>query len=659
MPTLETLLPIPLWRQFTEHFSRAAGVSLIPLTAGGLVLGADGDDGNGPCRDEDSARCAGFYRKISDQVLQGEDPLLFRCPGERLIFAVPIHLREGGTRERFVIAGRPAEGDGRRGTPNPQELLGLARLAQVSLVAASEGYHLRELGLQRDARIRTLFEVSADLARASSAHELHALAINTVGVIFDISSVALLLADASVEGFRVHSALGPLERPLRTWVLPRAGSPFEPSSSRAPRSLQIDDPVALRRIGLPEEAERLIAFPLRSDSELHGVLALFNSELSREDEQLVLGFSAQLATLMENRRLKQELLRRAEEMETFQKIGGALQTCLDPDALFPVILGEACNLTGAQKGSLMVARNGARELLVRAARGIHERIVGKLRVRSGEGVAGNVFATGEPVVVENVEADLRFRRKNRPHYQTKSFVSFPILHGEQVIGVLNLSDKVSGDPFAEEDLRRLRAMTSQAVMAIERSSYFLQNRELRKISITDPLTGLLNRRYLQERLAEEVDRAKRHGHSLSLIMVDIDHFKAYNDANGHPAGDKALVLVGRSLRGSVRAIDVVSRFGGEEFAVILPETRPEEARDIAERIRKEVESFYFPGEESVPGGRLTVSLGFAGFPQDATDLKSLIQRADQALYSAKDQGRNRAVGATPLAQEEGTWTTVL
>jgi PleD family two-component response regulator len=124
---------------------------------------------------------------------------------------------------------------------------------------------------------------------------------------------------------------------------------------------------------------------------------------------------------------------------------------------------------------------------------------------------------------------------------------------QRVVGVLNLSDKLTGEIFAEADLRLLESLALQATIAIERSSYYQQSQELRKISITDSLTGLLNRRYFQERLAEEVDRAARHGHSLSLIMIDIDHFKAYNDANGHPAGDKALVLTGRALRGAIRA----------------------------------------------------------------------------------------------------------
>ncbi|MBI5443431.1 MAG: sensor domain-containing diguanylate cyclase [Deltaproteobacteria bacterium] len=654
------MLPTPLWHQFAEHYRRACGVRLVALDRTGLTLGG-GEGLEDDCDNGDASRCRPFYRKIADQVCQGEDVLLFRCPGERMIFAAPVHVRQDGAPERLVLAGGEIRARGEPAALHPQQLLGFAHLAQTALTAVTEGYFLRKVGADREVRIRSLFELSGELRRAGSLHELNALALNTLAVVFDVSSAALLVPQPGGEGFRVHTAVGMLERPLRAWAASGTFS-VSPSSppDRSQRPVRIEDPVALRRMGLPESTERLVAFPIPTDSDVAGILAVFNTELAAEDEQLIAGFASQLSLILENRRLRSEVLERAQDVETMRQVAVNFQACLELDALFSAILGEACRITGAQKGSLMVAAQGARQLFVRAARGIHERIVEKLRIRSGEGVAGNVFATGEPVLVGNVELDTRFLRKNRSRYQTKSFVSFPIALGSQVLGVVNLSDKLSGENFVGEDLARLQAIATQAVLAIERSSYFLKNRELRKISITDPLTGLLNRRYFQERLAEEVDRAKRHDHPLSLIMIDIDHFKAYNDANGHPAGDKALVLVGRSLRGSIRAIDVVSRFGGEEFAVILPETRAEEALEIAERIRKEVESFYFPGEESLPGGRLTVSLGVAGFAEAAGDLKALILRAVQALYQAKGEGRNRVVGFG-ISDRLGdrTWTKVL
>jgi diguanylate cyclase (GGDEF)-like protein len=160
------------------------------------------------------------------------------------------------------------------------------------------------------------------------------------------------------------------------------------------------------------------------------------------------------------------------------------------------------------------------------------------------------------------------------------------------------------------------------------------------------LTGLLNRRYFQERLAEEVDRASRHGHPLSLIMIDIDHFKAFNDHFGHGAGDICLMTVAATLAANLsRPGDLVARYGGEEFAVILPETDPAGAVRIAERMR---EALAEQGMAQAPGDErsiVTLSAGVAGrVPDEQADVAELVAAADRKLYEAKTLGRNRVCG---------------
>lgn len=176
------------------------------------------------------------------------------------------------------------------------------------------------------------------------------------------------------------------------------------------------------------------------------------------------------------------------------------------------------------------------------------------------------------------------------------------------------------------------------------------NRHLEELVVRDGLTGLYNHRYFQERTQEEVNRAERYGHPLSLVFFDIDHFKLYNDRNGHPQGDNALVVIASLLRqGSrqsdivarVRGSDIVARYGGEEFVVLLPETGLETSRSVAERLCKVIDAHPFPGEEGLPLGRLTMSGGVAEYPVDAGSRDELIQRADEALYRAKAEGRNR------------------
>jgi PleD family two-component response regulator len=168
------------------------------------------------------------------------------------------------------------------------------------------------------------------------------------------------------------------------------------------------------------------------------------------------------------------------------------------------------------------------------------------------------------------------------------------------------------------------------------------------------LTGLYNHRYFHERLQAELSRARRHGHEIGLLFVDIDHFKNYNDTHGHPEGDSVLREIGKLLiEGArhedvvarVRSSDVVARYGGEEFAIILPQTPRQGAEVTAERIRRCIAAHAFSGGDTQPLGAITVSIGVAAFPASAPDAGELIRAADRAMYNAKQEGRNRVCAA--------------
>jgi len=165
--------------------------------------------------------------------------------------------------------------------------------------------------------------------------------------------------------------------------------------------------------------------------------------------------------------------------------------------------------------------------------------------------------------------------------------------------------------------------------------------ELERLSVTDSLTGLLNRRRLMEVLADEVKRSQRLEHTFAVLMVDVDHFKDYNDAFGHLAGDEVLVTVAKTLRDQTREVDFVARYGGEEFLVILPEGDLREGTRVAERIRGAVAA------SKLPGRKVTVSIGIAEFPAHGETPDGMIAAADSALYDAKYGGRDRVVAAAP------------
>ncbi len=192
-------------------------------------------------------------------------------------------------------------------------------------------------------------------------------------------------------------------------------------------------------------------------------------------------------------------------------------------------------------------------------------------------------------------------------------------------------------PFPLELLRLVVARTLHAQRLAARAR---QVDLYEKLAQTDGLTELHNYRFFQQRLSSELNRAQRFNRPLSLIMLDLDHFKTYNDIYGHPAGDQVLRQLARLLQHSSRSYDVVARYGGDEFAIILPETSKKMAAEVAERIRGTIEKAGIEGNWQVSSGHFTASLGIASFPEDATEKGDLIHKADLALYQAKTCGRN-------------------
>ena len=197
---------------------------------------------------------------------------------------------------------------------------------------------------------------------------------------------------------------------------------------------------------------------------------------------------------------------------------------------------------------------------------------------------------------------------------------------------------ILADPDPSPELRYVTESVAGLCREIEE-----KNKKLDEIYIRDEKTSLYNYRHFKEHLIIDVERAKRFGDCISLAMIDIDYFKLYNDSYGHIAGDKVLERMAAIIREECRVTDIPSRFGGEEFAILFPKTDREMSYDIAERLRQIIAAEPFDHERRQPSGQLTVSIGLATWPDDATDWYSLINNADQALYQAKEQGRNRVI----------------
>ena len=313
----------------------------------------------------------------------------------------------------------------------------------------------------------------------------------------------------------------------------------------------------------------------------------------------------------------------------------------DPQNTYTAILTNSKELLLAERASLLVVDERANELVLKAGVGLKTQISDVARIRLGEGVAGGVLETGRALVVENIEKAGMQPAPAERQYKTKSFISYPIRIGGRTIGILNVTDKTSGEKYNDVDLSLLEIIGPQVALALERAEWQERAQEFQLMSITDPLTGLLNRRYLQERLNEEVNRSKRYEYPMSFMMIDIDDFKSYNDLNGHQAGDQALQITAHCLKVALRSADVACRYGGEEFGILLPQTPLNEASVIAERMRQRVAETVYPHGKAQPLGGVTISIGISTFLKHVDTPERIIAAADRALYDAKRKGKNR------------------
>jgi diguanylate cyclase (GGDEF)-like protein len=220
---------------------------------------------------------------------------------------------------------------------------------------------------------------------------------------------------------------------------------------------------------------------------------------------------------------------------------------------------------------------------------------------------------------------------------TQSLLVVPLVSQGEAIGLL-VAESLAADHFSDSDEKVFSVLAAEAAMAYENARL---HEELEKLAVTDELTGIYNYRFFNERLCEEKRRARRYRQPLSLLMVDIDWFKQYNDNYGHQAGNAVLKGVADMIRASIRDTDILCRYGGEEFVVILPQTEAAEARRVAERVRANIEKSAFGLAPDEPVVSLTVSVGITTYPDNGESPERLVQIVDQAMYRAKEMGRNK------------------
>ncbi len=364
--------------------------------------------------------------------------------------------------------------------------------------------------------------------------------------------------------------------------------------------------------------------------------------LKNEETEVIHGKAAMFIWALSDARLKMQLdaEQRIVELKELYELGLKLSSSTELQEVYSTIIDYATTLTSTPAGSIAILDEKSGEMTLAAAKGFSDNFFSlrRWKLRQG-GLTSYILNQDEPVVLVDLGD---FKEQVNPVLAdegVKSIIAAPLTVRGKIIGILYVDDFIQRD-FKKNDASILGLMSGYAALAIERMKLL---DDTRRMAITDGLTGLYNQQEFIKRLEEETSRSGRYGRALSVIELDIDFFKTYNDKFGHLAGNDLLKLLARAISDNSRLTDLCARTGGEEFAVIMAETGFTKALQLAERLRVVIGKMRF----KVAGGQdqpITVSIGVASLPEHGETALQLYHAVDQALYRAKELGRNRVIG---------------
>ncbi|MFH1415014.1 MAG: diguanylate cyclase [Elusimicrobiota bacterium] len=325
--------------------------------------------------------------------------------------------------------------------------------------------------------------------------------------------------------------------------------------------------------------------------------------------------------------LSNMLMERQVQIE-LHRVSQKMTTEMGLDELMILMLSSCVKSTGADGGIIILFNESTWRWEIKSNWGIKEELLGPLLSEVSEHLP-DWTEKDDNIILEYKDSDVPDTIKNN--------VCAPLLSRGNIIGAIIIIRYDKGSDFSVTSKRLLSTFANQSAVAIENTLLY---KKTQKLSLTDGLTGLYNHRHFQEQMQVELSRAQRYDLSFSLIMMDVDNFKDINDTYGHPVGDEILIKVGKHLKKVLRESDMIARYGGDEFVVLLPETPKEGATIVGERIRSGL-------IDNKIGGDIVVcaSIGISAYPDDGVYSQDIISKADNALYKAKQDGRNRTYAA--------------
>ncbi|MFZ3208970.1 MAG: sensor domain-containing diguanylate cyclase [Geobacteraceae bacterium] len=334
---------------------------------------------------------------------------------------------------------------------------------------------------------------------------------------------------------------------------------------------------------------------------------------------------------------RQSLEAQVKALEDIIEVAKAVVSTLDLDTVLQAILNSAMGFAETTAGSISLYDAEKLELILHAHAGLTADFVKKERreVKKGR-VTHEVLSSGQVLFVEDTDRTPFFKNAVALNEGIKSFICVPLVMKNLTVGILYLDDFVPRQ-FDRKKMKLLSVLSSFAAMSIYNAQL---HKRTKLMAITDSLTGLHNHRYFQQIYTQELTRAKRYKKPLSVVMMDVDDFKKFNDTYGHYSGDLVLKAIGKIIMRTMRRIDYAFRYGGEEFILILPDTRLAGALLVAERLRELIENETAMVLDDIAGSGVTVSLGVACYPDSGASREELFNKVDSLLYKAKDMGKN-------------------
>lgn len=340
-------------------------------------------------------------------------------------------------------------------------------------------------------------------------------------------------------------------------------------------------------------------------------------------------------------KLMEEVRSQKKETSALLQLNQAMISALDLNILFERILQVLHETLDCDHIVLLNYNPGDCVLEVTKSAGLDAEALRDVKFTFDQGITGQAAQSRRLIYVKDLNKDGRNLSYHGQVATRGAMISVPLVVKERLVGVLNLHKK-QVDGFKTSELKLIQAVANQTAIAIDNAQLIEKSRDL---SNTDELTGLANRRHFQEILKREVAQSRRFNSVFAIIMCDIDHFKKYNEEHGRMRGDALLRNVGQVLLRHTRGIDLVCRFGSEEFVILLPKTNKAGGMAAAEKLRKRIseENFFGQGEKRDAISKLTMSFGVTEFPGDSKNIYELLNLADRALYAAKQDGRNCTV----------------